>query len=132
MVVAEALMADTPVGMIKGAHVGSTSYINSQTGRLLDIHHLAEGILGLVRDSATFSPRAWALPNISSRVTCSRINEILKQDALEAGEPWTLDIASFHRRPGPRVQRCRRPRAALAHLPPVGQRIRANLPRGQA
>ena len=101
VVTAESLFADSPVAMLRGAHVGSLSYINEQTGILTEPGRLHHDLSLLVEQSASYAPRSWALDHI----TCFRahrvLNGILRDYALETNQPWTRDIAPFCWRPDP-------------------------------
>jgi glycosyltransferase involved in cell wall biosynthesis len=91
--VAESFFSDTPVGMMRDAHVGSRAYINATTGVLFDRRHLSGQFARFLEESRGFKPRAWAIENISCHRSSTRLNEILRQDARRRGRPWTRDIA---------------------------------------
>lgn len=102
VVVAESLFADTPVGLMEGAHIGSAQFLNEQTGRWLRQDRLAEDLRRLVEDSNNFSPRAWALEaKISCQDSSQRLNEWLRDDALANGQEWTCEVAPLQWRPNP-------------------------------
>jgi glycosyltransferase involved in cell wall biosynthesis len=90
---AESLFADSPVGMMCDAHIGSKDYINERTGVLFEYRGLARQLSAFLERSATFSARSWAMANISAQQTSDRLNRILKEHALATGRPWTRDIA---------------------------------------
>ena len=90
---AECLFADTPVGMMRDAHVGSKAYINSRTGLLFDRHRLGHALSRFLEESDRFTPRAWALENISCHHSSRRLNELLRDHARSVGQPWTRDLA---------------------------------------
>lgn len=102
--VVEAMMAGTPVGMLRGAEIGSGAFINDQTGRWLDEKNLAQDLARLVADAPSFSPREWILNN---KVDCHSstlvANDAIKAEALARGEPWTQDLWTLHWRPNPRL-----------------------------
>jgi glycosyltransferase involved in cell wall biosynthesis len=89
----ESMFADTPVGMMHGAHVGSAAYINEATGVLLRRRGLARQLAMFLERSAGYDARAWALQHVSCHQSSSRLNEVLRDYALGAGQPWTQDIA---------------------------------------
>ncbi len=91
--VTEALFADTPVVIMRDAHIGSGAYINSQTGRIATRASLPKILQDLIELPGLCSPRAWAIDNISARITSRKLNNILRQYCLGAGQPWTRDIA---------------------------------------
>ncbi len=96
--VTESMFADTPVAMMADAHVGAKAYINEQTGVLLTRKGIGAQMSRFLEDSRRFTPRAWALANISCQVSARRLNDIIREDALGRGRPWTVDIAPFCRR----------------------------------
>ncbi len=93
---AEALMAGTPVAMFADAEIGSKSYINDQTGWLLDSHApLAPQLLQALQESSGRRPQEWAKANISAEVNCAELNALLRREALAEGLEWTTDITAF-------------------------------------
>jgi glycosyltransferase involved in cell wall biosynthesis len=90
---AESLFAGAPVAMMEEAHIGSKAYINSRTGVLLPRRGLGRVLRRFWEESGRYTPREWALDNISCTRTSERLNSILKDWALRAGRPWTEDIA---------------------------------------
>jgi glycosyltransferase involved in cell wall biosynthesis len=91
--VAESLFADTPVAMMEGAHVGSKAYINERTGILMRHRGLAGQLQRFLEESEAYSPRSWAVDNISCTKTSARLNETLRAHSLRTRRPWTTDIA---------------------------------------
>ncbi|SIO61468.1 Glycosyl transferases group 1 [Singulisphaera sp. GP187] len=91
--VAESLFSDTPVGMMRDAHIGSHTHINSTTGVLFDRRQLSGQLARFLEARHEFSPRSWAVENISCHRSTTRLNEILRTDARRRGRPWTRDIA---------------------------------------
>lgn len=91
--VTEAMFADTPVAMMDDAHIGSRAYINPQTGRIVSRRKLAYRLTEMIEQSATFSPRAWAQEHVSAQATSAKLNTLLQQYSVQAGRPWTRDIA---------------------------------------
>ena len=101
--VAESLFADTPTGLVKGAHIGSAKFINDATGMFLREDNLAEDLMTLIARSETMRPREWALRNgIGARMSSVALNEHLKAHALADGKPWTRDLARMQWCPNPR------------------------------
>ncbi|GEP41447.1 glycosyltransferase [Brevifollis gellanilyticus] len=101
--VAESLFADTPVGLMESAHIGSSRFINEQTGRFLRESHLAQDIMALINSAATLQPRARALSDgIGTRRSSEILNEHLKKHALAAGQNWTRDLARMQWCPNPK------------------------------
>jgi glycosyltransferase involved in cell wall biosynthesis len=115
--VAESMFADTPVGLLQDAEIGSRAFVNPMTGRLLDECDLARHLAAFVADADHYSPRAWAERHISCGRSSQVLNAFLEKHALECGAEWTQDIATLCWRPDPqlvnaedqaRVQRDRR------------------------
>lgn len=90
---AESLFADSPVAMMRDAHIGSKSYINADTGALLDYRNLPQQLEELLERSGDFRAREWADANISASTSSVRLNQILKDHAAKTGKPWTQDLA---------------------------------------
>lgn len=90
---AESLFADSPVGMMRDAHIGSKSYINEATGQLLDYRDLPRKLESFLERSGTFGARAWADANITAHRSSARMNQFFKDHAATTGRPWTQDLA---------------------------------------
>jgi glycosyltransferase involved in cell wall biosynthesis len=101
VVVAESLFADAPVAMMYNAHVGSLAYINAQTGVLLRAGTMHRQLSEMIERSASFSPRRWALENITSSKATEKLNGILRDYSRERGLPWRTNIAPMCWRPDP-------------------------------
>jgi len=87
--VTESFLADTPVGLIKDAHIGPKSYINPETGVLLDRKaDLSAQLLDFLDKAETFEARSWAIDNISTQSSTAKLEEWLKKD----GRPWTSKL----------------------------------------
>lgn len=100
--VVESMFADTPVGLVEGAQIGSAAFVNSSTGRFLDERRFAEELAGFLQQAEEMNPRQWCLENALSAIDSSRmLNAQLKKDALAEGGPWTRDLISLHWRPNP-------------------------------
>jgi glycosyltransferase involved in cell wall biosynthesis len=91
--VSEALFADTPVGMMKDAHVGSRAYINDATGRILKRRGMHRQLMAMLEERESFTPRKWAMENITAQQTSGRLNDLLRDYCRQRGLPWTRDIA---------------------------------------
>jgi hypothetical protein len=98
--VAESLFANVPVGLIRGANVGSRFFINDRTGCFLRPKALAKDLAAFVARYRSYEPLKWALENeISCKGSCRVMNDALKSWARTAGSPWTVDIVPMHWRP---------------------------------
>jgi glycosyltransferase involved in cell wall biosynthesis len=105
VVVAESLFADTPVALLRGAVIGSTVFLNEQTGRFLDENNLSSTLTDFVATADRYRPRAWAEQNISCWRTTQILNDLLKQEAVQRGQAWTQDLAPLQWSPDPQLAR---------------------------
>jgi len=102
VVVTESLFANTPVGLLEDAAIGSRVFINAATGRFLKHADLGLQLMQFITEAQNFQPRRWALDNnISCFGSTARLNQILKDHQLAAGQEWTTDLAPLHWRPNP-------------------------------
>jgi glycosyltransferase involved in cell wall biosynthesis len=99
--VAESFFADSPVAMMHNAHVGSRAYINRQTGVLLQLQTMAAQLSELIEQRESYSPRAWAMANITCFHSTKTLNSILRTYSTENKIPWTREIVPFCWRPDP-------------------------------
>jgi glycosyltransferase involved in cell wall biosynthesis len=90
--VAESLFAGAPVAMLRNAHIGSKAYITPETGVLVGERRLHHELSAFLDRRETFRPREWAIANISCHHASRRLNALLREYALQAGQPWTRDI----------------------------------------
>ncbi|GAC1535847.1 MAG: hypothetical protein NVS2B9_01340 [Myxococcales bacterium] len=90
---AESLFAGSPVGMIDDAHIGSRAYLNPRTGATFSRRGLATALRRFLDESEGYTPRQWALENISCQRTSQRLNDVLRNWSLKTHRPWTEDIA---------------------------------------
>lgn len=97
LAIAESLLADSPAGVLRDAHIGSREFINEGTGMLLREDRLADDLATLMADAAAgrFRPRDWALREIEATVSSSRLEPILRDLAQSKGEEWTVGIKAF-------------------------------------
>lgn len=104
VVVAESLFADTPVGLVQGAHIGSAKFIQPETGLFMREDRLAEDMMTLIHARKKgLRPREWALRHsIGARGSSVILNEHLKSAALATGAEWTRDISPMKWCPAPR------------------------------
>ena len=100
--VVEAMMADTPVALLEGAHIGSSAFLNEHTGRWLNEQQLHEELPVFIKESDRYSPRSWLLDHgVHCHASTEVLNTTLKAAALAAGRPWTRDLFGHHWRPDP-------------------------------
>jgi glycosyltransferase involved in cell wall biosynthesis len=101
--VAESMFANTPVGILEDAEIGSRVFINEQTGRFLQHHNLGIQLMDFITEAQRYSPREWAEQNISCFKSTKTLNNILKKHMVAAGQEWTQDIAVLQWRPDPQL-----------------------------
>lgn len=91
--VTESLMADTPVALVADAHIGPKAYINRHTGVLIERGRQSGPQLeAFLRKADEFQPRAWAEKHLSAPVSTRKLAEILRENALAEGRPWTTGL----------------------------------------
>lgn len=102
--VVESIIANTPVGVIEDATVGSKVFVNEHTGMLLRSGNLGAQLKQFLAQHERYTPRQFALKQgwccFGSTI---ELNRALRQQALTAGEEWTQDIAVHHWRPDPQL-----------------------------
>jgi glycosyltransferase involved in cell wall biosynthesis len=101
VVVTESFFANAPVAMTFNAHIGSRAYINRQTGVLLRSETMAAQLSELIEQSASYSPRAWAIANVTCSHSTKTLNSLLREYCSERRIPWTQDIAHLCWHPDP-------------------------------
>jgi len=101
--VAESLFANTPVGMLDDAHVGSRAFINESTGCLLEHGDCSGQLVDFLARAAEYRAREWAEKNISCHRSTAVLNETIRSHMLESGQEWTQDIAPVSFCPEPRL-----------------------------
>ena len=90
--IAEALFCDIPAIVLKSHVGGIVENINQKTGKLIEEKYLAEEIKAMLKSLTSYTPRKWAVDNISCFVSTKKLNDTLKEDALVYGREWTKDI----------------------------------------
>ena len=89
------MFADTPVALLRDAHIGSRAYINEQTGILVDHKYIASQLMDLLNRDVPLAPRQWADENISCQASLARWNSFLRLEAKSLGLPWARDLVPF-------------------------------------
>jgi glycosyltransferase involved in cell wall biosynthesis len=89
----ECFFANTPVGMMQDCHVGSRAYINDRTGVLFRRAGLARQLASFLERADSYSPREWAMENVTCHRSSRFLNDFLATHAARRGHPWTRDIA---------------------------------------
>jgi glycosyltransferase involved in cell wall biosynthesis len=94
---AEAISAGAVVAVFEDATIGTKDYINGRTGVLLQknipLHNQLQTILDNI---PSFSPREWAIDNISAKANYGRLNAVMQNIAHIHQKPWTRDLFPFH------------------------------------
>ena len=101
VVVAESMFADCPVGLLQGAHIGSSAFVNEHTGVMLNESNLARELQDFVERAGSFSAREWAMKNISCFRSAELMNRHLREWNEARGNVWTQDVLPFMCRPNP-------------------------------
>lgn len=97
----EGFFADVP-GLALKCNVGiRKDHFNSQTGRLISEKDLATELMYFRDHWNTFSPRDWAERNITPELSTAKLNALVKELALNRGEPWTVDLVAKCNCPNP-------------------------------
>ena len=105
-VVVESMFANTPVGILENAELGSRKYVNHHTGGLLREDRLAEDIMALLDRSSSMSPRDWVMDHAVDCIGSTHtLNGALRDFALASGEEWTRDIVPHAWNPYPDILR---------------------------
>lgn len=97
----ESLFADSPLGMMRDAHVGPKAYINEQTGVLLTPHRMDLQLQQFLDAAPGMRPRAWATKNISCHQSIAKVNELFRSHEGRREIPWTSDLKTPYWRPYP-------------------------------
>ena len=102
--VMESIIANTPIGVLEDATVGSKVFVNEHTGMLLRSENLGAQLQQFLERFRSYSPRQYALEQgWCCFGSTKKLNQALRQMAVDAGEPWTQDIAVHHWRPDPQL-----------------------------
>lgn len=93
VIVTESLFANTPMGLLRRAHIGSRVFINDRTGVLLDESQLDTQLMSFLERASPMSPRTWAEENqIDCVGSTVHLNQVLRDHASRDGTSWTTDI----------------------------------------
>jgi glycosyltransferase involved in cell wall biosynthesis len=92
---AECLLLDVPLGMLANAHIGSKSFINPRTGRLLrpGARKTALDLARFVDDSASFRPREWMLERgVTYAGSTKVLNDAIRGEVIRSGGAWSKGL----------------------------------------
>ena len=97
----ESLFAGCALAMREDAHVGPVAYVNRETGQKLRPGRIHEDLMQLLEAAEGLQPALWARTHLAHEQSHAKLNGLLKADALQAGRPWTCDLALPQWRPHP-------------------------------
>jgi len=81
-------------GIVLANNVGvNKTYVNKQTGKLVDEKDLTDTLAWFREHYREFQPRQWAMDNISCLVTTAKLEKLLSETARARGEKWVTPIA---------------------------------------
>ncbi|MCI0590886.1 MAG: glycosyltransferase [Gammaproteobacteria bacterium] len=89
---AESMFCNVPVGLLAENIGGAQKNVVPQTGLVVPERYLAQSLEGLISGRLLFTPRQWALDNISCVASTAVLNLRLRAVAEQEGEAWTRDI----------------------------------------
>ena len=88
----EALFCDVPAIVLSNNIGGQVRNIVPETGILSTESKLGQDIMFILESPKQFSPRSWAMNNISCIKSTERLNYQLKESETNRGADWTKDI----------------------------------------
>jgi glycosyltransferase involved in cell wall biosynthesis len=91
--VVEGMFAGLPFVMRKGHNYGDPqAHVNAQTGCYATEEELPRVLVEMVDHPEKYSPREWAMANMTCLHGTKILNESIRGEALRRGEPWTEDL----------------------------------------
>lgn len=90
----ESFFANVPVIVLSGNLGIPKEYFNNQTGLVVNEWNLHRSIEYLLENYSKYTPREWAINNITPQLTVNRINSHLKNFSIANGMDWTEDIVA--------------------------------------
>jgi glycosyltransferase involved in cell wall biosynthesis len=117
---AEGLFAGVPALLIAECACGNHRHINALTGRVVPDASLESALLWFSENYGDFSPREWAMKNISPSQSVRRLSETLREIEVGEGRAWTKDLYAKVNMPeldylDPHARRLLSERSALLH-----------------
>jgi glycosyltransferase involved in cell wall biosynthesis len=92
--IVEGMFADVPFLLRTGFNYGHHhDYVNCHTGYFADEKELPDRLLWMVANLHQFSPREWALANMSCQQATAVLERSIRAIATNAGETWTRGLA---------------------------------------
>jgi glycosyltransferase involved in cell wall biosynthesis len=95
----EGMFANIPAIVLKDNIGVNKSYINEETGVLIDRTELGYYLKWFRENHVKYQPRNWALENITCLISTSRLEALLGRLARESGQCWTRGMAIKVNRP---------------------------------
>ncbi len=89
----EAMFANTPAIVLNETVGGVQKNVSRESGRICKQKDLKLVIQALTSDQPPFTPRKWAIANISHKTSTDFVNSQLRAHAVNNKLPWTKDIA---------------------------------------
>lgn len=89
---AEAMMCNTPVILLKNHIGGIHKNVTTETGVLAAEDKLCEAIEQMVENYQQFSPRYWAIHNASCFISTEILNNAIMEYAKSNYQPWHANI----------------------------------------
>jgi len=94
--VAEALIAGVPVALFSDALIGTKSLLSSINGFFLDRRkQLAHQLEDAISATSSLDPKSISQSLPDARMSSQLLNEMLREHALQQGQPWTQDLKPF-------------------------------------
>lgn len=90
--ISESLFCDTPAIVLNNHIGGIVENITLETGMLVNESQLNDKILLMLENLQKYTPRKWALQNISCFESTRSLNESLKAESILQGGIWSQDI----------------------------------------
>lgn len=85
----ESMFADTPCLVLEDNIGVNKEYITRETGRLIKESELSSNIEDMSNGSQQYSPRNWAMKNISVYSTKEKLDAILEAECIRTNLRWT-------------------------------------------
>lgn len=90
--VTESFAANTPVAMLRGAHIGSSAHINASTGIFLEMSTASRQLERLIDERGAYSPRAWMMGKIDARSSSDALDATIGEYMRATGRQWDAPI----------------------------------------
>lgn len=91
----ECLLCGTPVVLCKFNRGVNKNIINSETGCLADDDELGEVLSSMIKNYAKYNTASWARKNIGREVAHKKLNDLLKDLAVNKKEEYLSDICKI-------------------------------------